>query len=67
LFTDSPNTMATMVYFSYGDSDVSLTVNPDADAKVSAPVTSQELLAAVGDSRFLDLVRYAGKNPMQNR
>lgn len=67
LVSDSPETTATMVYFSYGDSDVGLTVDPDVDAPASAPVTSKELLAAVGDSRFLDLVRYADENPMQKR
>ncbi|WP_128381737.1 hypothetical protein [Streptomyces cavernae] len=65
LLTDSPETTATLVYFSYGDSAVSLTVNPDADATLSAPVTSRELMTAVADSRFLDLVRYAAENPMQ--
>ncbi|MBC2905326.1 hypothetical protein [Streptomyces cupreus] len=65
MLSDSPETTATMVYFSYGNSDVALTVTPDTNATTSAPVTSEELLAVVGDSRFLDLVRYADKNPMQ--
>jgi hypothetical protein len=60
---DSPETMATLVYFSYGNSDVELTTY----ATASAPVTSKELLAAVGDSRFLDLVRYADEHPMHER
>jgi hypothetical protein len=63
--SDSPETTATRVSFSYGDSEVELAVSPDADATVSAPVTSGQLLAAAGDSRFLDLVRYADENPMQ--
>ncbi|MEU9671566.1 hypothetical protein AB0E25_39735 [Streptomyces bobili] len=67
MISDSPETMATLVHFSYGHSDVSLTVNPAEDATASAPVTSAELLAAVGDSRFLDMVRYADENPMQER
>jgi hypothetical protein len=67
LFVDSPETMATLAYFSHGHSDVELTVYPDEDTTVSAPVTSEELLAAVGDSRFLDLVRYADEHPMQER
>ena len=67
MLADSPETKATMVYFSYGASDVSLTVNPSEDATASAPVTSKELLAAVGDSRFLDLVRYADENPMEEK
>ncbi|MFD3929333.1 hypothetical protein [Streptomyces sp. NPDC058614] len=67
MVSDSPETRATLVSFSYGDSDVSLTVNPSEDATTSAPVTSDQLLAAVGDSRFLDLVRYADENPMEEK
>ncbi|MFD5574889.1 hypothetical protein [Streptomyces cadmiisoli] len=67
LLSDSPETTATTVSFSYGNSDVSLAVTPDTDTTTSAPVTSKQLLAAVGDSRFLDLVRYADENPMQER
>ncbi|MEV8534442.1 hypothetical protein [Streptomyces sp. NPDC051211] len=65
--SDSPGTTATLVQFSYGNSDVSLTVNPDPAAKATAPVTSKQLLTAAGDPRFLDLVQYADKNPMQER
>ncbi|MGW4566192.1 hypothetical protein ACWEN3_28540 [Streptomyces sp. NPDC004561] len=67
MFTDSPKTMSPGVRFRYGHSDVELTVAPDVDARVSAPVTDEELLAAVGDSRFLALVRYADEHPMQKR
>ncbi|MFF3565913.1 hypothetical protein ACFYXS_38400 [Streptomyces sp. NPDC002574] len=67
LRVNSAETTSTTVYFSYGDSDVALAVYPDDDAAVSAPVTNKELLAVVGDSRFLDLVRYADENPMQER
>ncbi|MER5913618.1 hypothetical protein ABT124_24780 [Streptomyces sp. NPDC001982] len=67
VFTDSPETMSTSVRFRYGHSDVELTVYPDVNAKASAPVTNDELLAAAGDSRFLDLVRYADEHPMQKR
>ncbi|MEU1538421.1 hypothetical protein ABZ461_09900 [Actinacidiphila glaucinigra] len=67
LFVNSAETTGTTVYFSYGDSDVELAVYPDDDAAVSAPVTNKELLAVVGDSRFLDLVRYADESPMQER
>jgi hypothetical protein len=65
--SDSPETTATTVSFSYGDSEVRLAVSPDADATVSAPVTSEQLLAAAGDSRLLDLVRHADENPMQQK
>ncbi|MFH9982117.1 hypothetical protein ACH4ND_23310 [Streptomyces sp. NPDC017179] len=64
VFADSDETMATDVHFRYGHSDVRLSINPDSAAKASAPVTSEELLTAVGDSRFLDLVRNADKHPM---
>ncbi|MET9735182.1 hypothetical protein ABZZ79_32470 [Streptomyces sp. NPDC006458] len=64
---DVPETTATMVSFSYGDSDVELTVNPDTKAAASAPVTNEELLAVARDSRFLDLVRYADESPMEER
>ncbi|MGW5126904.1 hypothetical protein ACWEQ7_23225 [Streptomyces sp. NPDC004069] len=67
VFTDSSETMSTDVHFRYGHSDVRLSINPDVDAKASAPVTNEELLAAASDSRFLDLVRYADKHPMQKR
>ncbi|MGW9025771.1 hypothetical protein ACWGQ5_16490 [Streptomyces sp. NPDC055722] len=67
VFTDSPETMSTDVHFRYGHSDVYVSIGPDVNAKASAPVTSQELLAAVGDSRFLDLVRYADEHPMQKK
>lgn len=67
VFTDSSETMSTDVHFRYGHSDVYVSVEPDVNAKASAPVTSEELLAAVGDSRFLDLVRYADEHPMQKK
>ncbi|MFC4506895.1 MULTISPECIES: hypothetical protein [Streptomyces] len=63
---DSAETTATAAFFSYGDSNVSLTVDPDTDATVSAPVSGEELLAVVGDARFLELVRYADADPMRD-
>lgn len=65
VFTDSSETMSTDVRFRYGHSDVNVTVEPDVDATASAPITSEQLLAAAGDSSFLDLVRYADEHPMQ--
>ncbi|MFD7878933.1 hypothetical protein ACFV5G_33370 [Streptomyces sp. NPDC059766] len=65
--TDSPETMSTDVLFHYGHSDVRVSVEPDVNAKASAPVTTKELLAAAGDSRFLDLVRYADQHPVQKK
>ncbi|WP_150209443.1 hypothetical protein [Streptomyces venezuelae] len=65
--TDSPGTTATTVQFSYGKSEVSLEVNPDPAAKASAPVTSRQLLTAAAHPGFMDLVKYADLNPMQER
>ncbi|MFE4816529.1 hypothetical protein ACFRFU_08865 [Streptomyces sp. NPDC056704] len=67
VITDSSETMSTDVHFRYGHSDVYVSIEPDVNAKASAPVTSEELLAAVGDSRFLDLVNYADEHPMQKK
>ncbi|MET8956168.1 hypothetical protein ACWEO4_44825 [Streptomyces sp. NPDC004393] len=58
MITDSSETMSTDVHFRSGHSDVHLSVEPDVAAKASAPVTSEELLAAVGDPRFYDLVHF---------
>ncbi|KOU71145.1 hypothetical protein ADK61_31950 [Streptomyces sp. XY66] len=65
--SDYPGTTAAVVSFSYKTSVVSLTIVPADGGKASAPVSSQELLAAVGDSRFLDFVRDAHDNPVQKR
>ncbi|WP_431950521.1 hypothetical protein [Actinacidiphila sp. bgisy167] len=67
LFTGGPQTTYTQVRFVLGRSDVALALYPDDKAKVSAPVDEKELLAAVGDPRFLDLVRYADAYPMQKK
>ncbi|MFC3576934.1 hypothetical protein ACFOZ0_27385 [Streptomyces yaanensis] len=67
VFSGTAETMATDVQFSYRDSVVGLTINQDEKAKASAPVTSEELLDAARDSRFLDLVRYADEHPMEER
>ncbi|MEU8779114.1 hypothetical protein [Streptomyces sp. NPDC048606] len=63
--SDGPGTTATTVSFAYGASEVSLTVTPDTSAAVSAPVSGEQLLRAVADPRFLDLVRYAVDHPVQ--
>ncbi|MFG2296878.1 hypothetical protein [Streptomyces sp. NPDC048603] len=65
--SDSPTTTTTLAYFTYKTSDVSLTVYPSTDITTSGPVTGQELLKAVADPRFLDLVRYAHENPVQEK
>lgn len=67
LVEGSPDTMYTRVRFAYGHSDAELAVYPDQDAKASTPVTTGQMLAAVRDPRFLDLVRYADANPMEKK
>ncbi|MFB7290730.1 hypothetical protein [Actinacidiphila glaucinigra] len=67
LLDGAPDRTYTRVRFAYGHSDAELAVYPDPDAKASAPVTPAQLLAAVRDPRFLDLVRYADANPMEKK
>ncbi|MFE2544191.1 hypothetical protein [Actinacidiphila glaucinigra] len=67
LLDGAPDRTYTRVRFAYGHSDAELAVYPDVDTKASAPVTPAQLLAAVRDPRFLDLVRYADANPMEKK
>ncbi|MFJ2090065.1 hypothetical protein ACIOEW_12450 [Streptomyces sp. NPDC087901] len=53
--------------FTYGRSSVSLSVDGDDSSMVSAPVTVTQLVDAVGDSRFLKLVKYADEHPMEDK
>lgn len=53
--------------FAYGDSTVRLTVDGDDTSMVSSPVTVDQLLAAAGDARFLELVAYADRHPMEDK
>ncbi|WP_328891279.1 hypothetical protein [Streptomyces sp. NBC_00316] len=53
------------VRFVYGDSIVVLSADGDDSSMVSAPVTADQLLGVAGDSRFLELVRYADSFPME--
>ena len=53
------------VRFRYGHSRVVLTVGGDDTAMVSAPVTAEELLTAVQDPEFMNLVEYADERPME--
>ncbi|MFD5521083.1 hypothetical protein [Streptomyces sp. NPDC127066] len=64
---DPPTIMSTQIAFTYAHSDAVLTIYPDVEARASSPVTSEQLQAAVGDSRFLDLVRDAGALPLDWR
>ncbi|WP_327369231.1 hypothetical protein [Streptomyces sp. NBC_01217] len=62
---DGKSIIGVDVHFVYGDSTVVLSAGGDDSAMVSAPVTADQLLAVAGDSRFLNLVRYAESSPME--
>lgn len=64
---DSGEVTGTWVAFRYGGSDVSLSLNPDAASNTSAPVTNDQLLAVAAAPAFLDLVRIADEQPMEER
>ncbi|MCM9080248.1 MULTISPECIES: hypothetical protein [Streptomyces] len=53
------------VWFRYGASDVSLSVNPHDESHTSAPVTAQQLLDLAASSAFLDLVKAADRDPVE--
>ncbi|WP_326658698.1 hypothetical protein [Streptomyces sp. NBC_00385] len=53
--------------FGYGDSTVRLSVGGDDSTMVSAPVNAEQLVTAVSDSRFLELVKYADSHPMEDK
>ncbi|MEU1467419.1 hypothetical protein ABZ434_04260 [Streptomyces sp. NPDC005761] len=55
------------VRFVYRDSTVRLSVDGDDSSMVSAPVTVSQLAAVAGDSRFLELVKYADGHPMEDK
>ncbi|MFF3258738.1 hypothetical protein ACFYWO_06115 [Streptomyces sp. NPDC002932] len=57
----------TLVRFTYGDSAVALSVGGDDGTGGPSPVTADQLLAVAGDSRFLELVKYAAAHPMESK
>jgi hypothetical protein len=64
---NSGQVTGTWVSFRYGSSDVSLSLNPHDASQTSAPVTNEQLLALVADPAFLELVRVADEQPMEER
>ncbi|MFC9269193.1 hypothetical protein ACFTXJ_15660 [Streptomyces zhihengii] len=56
---------ATEVTFTYGRSEVTLSLSPDESTGVSAPVTNEQLLAVASDPAFRELLRYADERPME--
>ncbi|WRZ13569.1 hypothetical protein OG892_23750 [Streptomyces sp. NBC_00341] len=63
----SPAAASTLVRFTYGDSAVVLSVGGDDGTGGPSPVTADQLLAVAGDSRFLELVKYAAAHPMESK
>ncbi|WNI34082.1 hypothetical protein [Streptomyces sp. ITFR-6] len=63
----SPAATRTLVRFTYGDSAVVLSVGGDDGTGGPSPVTAGQLLAVAGDSRFLELVKYAAAHPMESK
>ncbi|ROQ66906.1 hypothetical protein EDD93_1322 [Streptomyces sp. 840.1] len=61
----APVSTGTVVRFTYGTSTVALSVDGDEDTTRPAPVTADQLLAVAGNSRFLELVKYAAAHPME--
>ncbi|MBT2477697.1 hypothetical protein [Streptomyces sp. ISL-94] len=55
------------VFFHYGNSDVRLTVNPHDASNTSAPVTKEQLLEVAKAPAFLDLVKDADRQPVQEK
>lgn len=53
--------------FGYGDSTVRLSVGGDDTTMVSAPVNADQLVTAASDSKFLELVKYADRHPMEDK
>ncbi|MFI9783530.1 hypothetical protein ACIHEI_08490 [Kitasatospora sp. NPDC051984] len=56
---------ATSATFHFGNSDVSIFINPDDRASSSAPVTDKQLAHFVAEPRVLDLIRQADQHPVQ--
>ncbi|MCX5193082.1 hypothetical protein OOK31_04105 [Streptomyces sp. NBC_00249] len=65
LNSGSPQLPSPLVRFSYRGGTVTLTVFSDEAAGTAAPVGGAELLRAVGDPRFLDLVRDVQEHPIR--
>ncbi len=59
------NVTESRLWFRYGASDVSLTVNPHDESNTSAPVTIEQLLELAKAPGFLDLVKSADRDPLE--
>ncbi|MFE9819608.1 hypothetical protein [Streptomyces sp. NBC_00236] len=64
---ESPTVTDVDIRFSYGFSTVRLSVDGDHSSMVSAPVNSDQLLAVAHDPRFMELVKYADRHPMEDK
>ncbi|WP_329529690.1 hypothetical protein [Streptomyces sp. NBC_01462] len=67
LRVEPSDTISAQIAFTYAHSEAVLSVYPDVDAGASSPVTGEELEAAVGNPRFLDLVQDAAALPLDLR
>ncbi|MFJ1898584.1 MULTISPECIES: hypothetical protein [unclassified Streptomyces] len=63
----SPAATRTLVRFTYGGSAVVLSVGGDGSTGGPSPVTADQLLGVAGDSRLLELVKYAAAHPMESK
>ncbi|MET9518414.1 hypothetical protein [Streptomyces sp. NPDC002994] len=61
---NSRNALEVSVQYRYGDSAVSLTVSPQESSGEPAPVSVTQLVRAVDNKRFEQLVRYADDHPV---
>lgn len=59
------NVTESRLWFRYGASNVSLTVNPHDESNTSAPVTPEQLLELAKAPAFLDLVEKADRDPLE--
>ncbi|MFJ3516601.1 hypothetical protein [Streptomyces sp. NPDC090131] len=59
------NVTESRVWFRYGTSSVSLSVGPHDASNTSAPVTAQQLLDLAKSTAFLDLVKAADRDPVE--
>ncbi|WKD34061.1 hypothetical protein [Streptomyces xanthophaeus] len=62
---DNGDVTESRAWFRYGTSDVSLAVGPHEASHTSAPVTAQQLLDLAKSSAFLDLVKAADHDPLE--
>ncbi|MDX3537899.1 hypothetical protein PV721_26815 [Streptomyces sp. MB09-01] len=63
--SDGGDVTESRIFFRYNKSNVSLSVSPHDASHTSAPVTNDQLLALAKDPAFLDLVKTADADPVE--